>query len=68
MAATPARCLWQARQSRRDLRGYDDLDREQLGRLKAKYRLDYAVVRRGAERKLGYEPVFQNQRYSVIRL
>jgi hypothetical protein len=55
-------------ESRRDLRGYDELDREQLERLKAKYRLDYAVVRRGAERKLGYEPVFRNQRYSVIRL
>jgi hypothetical protein len=55
-------------ESRRDLRGYDELDREQLERLKAKYRIDYAVVRRGAERKLGYESVFRNQRYSVIRL
>jgi hypothetical protein len=55
-------------ESRRDLRGYGDLDRDRLAKLKSRYRIDYAVVRRGAERGLGYEAVYRNSRYAVIRL
>jgi hypothetical protein len=53
---------------RRDLSGYGDMDRDRLLELKAKYHLVYAIVRRGAERELGYEPVFRNHRYAVLRL
>jgi hypothetical protein len=55
-------------ESRRDLRGYGDLDRAHLDRLKAKYHLNYAIVSRGDERKLGYETVFKNHRYAVVKL
>jgi len=55
-------------ESRRDLRGYRDLDREHLDHLKAKYRLSYAVVSRGDERRLGYPTVFKNHRYAVVKL
>ena len=55
-------------ESKRDLRGYGELDREQIERLKAKYNLDYAVVRRGAERSLGFDTVFKNHRYAVLEL
>ncbi|MDQ2644399.1 MAG: hypothetical protein M3020_11325 [Myxococcota bacterium] len=55
-------------ESRRDLRGYDELDRSELDRLKARYHLSYAVVSRGNERKLGYETVFKNHRYAVVKL
>ncbi len=55
-------------ESRRDLRGYGDLDRAHLERLKAKYHLSYAIVSRGDERKLGYETVFKNHRYAVVKL
>jgi hypothetical protein len=54
--------------SRRDLNGYGSLDRERLLALKAKYDLDYAIVRRGAERELGFEVAFRHHKYVVLRL
>jgi hypothetical protein len=52
-----------------DLTGYADLDRERLGRLQAKYQVDYVVVRRGNERRLGDHPVvFANRTYAVLKL
>jgi hypothetical protein len=52
-----------------DLRGYDSLDSERLGRLRSRYHLDYAVVRRGRERALpGLRTMFRNAGYTVLEL
>jgi hypothetical protein len=51
-----------------DLGGYDSLDNTRLEHLKAKYRLDFAVVQRGRERALGYPTVWSNARFVVLDL
>lgn len=55
--------------SRRDLDGYNSMDRARLDRLRARYGLDFAVVRRGREGALGALPVaHQNRSYVVLDL
>jgi len=56
--------------SRRDLRGYNELDQRRLRMLTAKYRLNYVIVRREAVRKLGFEriPAYEDDRFVVYRL
>jgi len=52
-----------------DLANYDALDRERLEQLKAKYHLDYVVVRRGNEERLGeYRVELKNDAYVVLSL
>jgi len=49
------------------LRGYDELDARRLETLRERYRLDYAVVRRGHEGALGaYPRVFEDAAYVVL--
>ncbi len=49
-----------------ELGRYDQLDANRLAALKAKYRIDYAVVRRGRERAFAGSLVFSNARWSVV--
>jgi len=52
-----------------DLANYDALDRERLKQLKTKYHLDYLVVRRGNEERLGeYRVELKNDAYVVLGL
>jgi hypothetical protein len=51
-----------------DLKGYDSMDARRLELLKEKYRLDYAVVRRGRETVLQKPTVFSNSRWAVVKL
>jgi hypothetical protein len=51
-----------------DLKGYDTLDARRLEFLREKYRVDYAVVRRGREAVLQKPPVFSNSRWAVVDL
>ncbi len=51
-----------------DLEGYEELDANRLTRLREQYGLDYVVVTRGHELKLGAPPVFSGQRLVVYAL
>lgn len=52
---------------RKDLDGYDSLDAARLSLLRARYGVDYVVVRRGRERDLGFHPqAFANGGYVVL--
>jgi hypothetical protein len=51
----------------RDLSGYDRIDVKRLELLRTKYRIDYAVVRRGIERRLTAFPVaYANRAFTVL--
>ncbi|MFT3923187.1 MAG: hypothetical protein QM778_11700 [Myxococcales bacterium] len=52
----------------RDLSLYDTMDQRRLDRLKAKYHLNYAIVRRGRERGLAGTVAFQNRSFVVLKL
>ena len=55
--------------NRRDLSGYDRMDAERLEKLKAEFKLRFAIVRRGREQGLGdYPVVFSSPRFVVIDL
>lgn len=51
-----------------DLKGYDTIDARRLEFLREKYRIDYAVVRRGREALLQKPAVFSNSRWAVVDL
>jgi hypothetical protein len=51
-----------------DLAGYAELDRARLDALRARYRFDFAVVRRASATRLpGYERAFENPEFVVLR-
>lgn len=52
----------------RDLSGYHLMDQARLERLKRKYKLNYAVIRRGRERGLKGKVAFQNRGFVVLEL
>ncbi|MFO7177634.1 MAG: DUF6798 domain-containing protein [Pseudomonadota bacterium] len=56
--------------SRRDLRGYNQLNQKRLRELTEKYGLSYVIVRREAARTLGFEraPAYEDDRFIVYRL
>jgi hypothetical protein len=51
-----------------DLAGYARIDRARLDALRARYRFDFAVVRRAAAASLpGYERAYENPEFVVLR-
>lgn len=51
-----------------DLGGYDSMNQQRLEHLTRKYALDYVVLRRGLERGLMGERVFENAEFVVLKL
>lgn len=56
-------------EKRGDLGGYNSMDAERLALIRRKYHPDYAVLRRGNERRFpGLRVIYQNGGYSVVDL
>ena len=50
-----------------DLDGYNAMDKGRLAVLRGKYKVDFAVIRRGQERNFeGYPVAYANRGYAVL--